>query len=77
MGVKIMFVCCEKCGKKLIERKSNGLWYFKFGKQRDGKFAVNLEVHGSLKLTCLRKSCQHVNTLNYFPPDFTENGIIN
>lgn len=65
-----MFIDCEKCGKKLIERGSNGIWYFKFGKQGNNRFIVNMEIHGSLRITCLRRSCQHVNVLNYFPPDF-------
>lgn len=63
------FITCEKCGKKLIERKSNGIWVFKFG--RNGKNGseplVNMEICGSIKMTCLRRSCRYVNTLHFFP----------
>jgi len=62
------FICCEKCGKKLIERLPNGLWYFCFGRPPDGGGSVvELLIHGSLKMTCLRRTCRHENVLNYFP----------
>jgi len=67
MGGKIMFINCEKCGKRLIERLPNGLWRFKFGKQENNLCVVDIEIHGSLKITCLRRNCRHRNTLNYFP----------
>lgn len=68
-------VYCEKCGKKLIERLSNGLWYFVFGKRRkqNGEFAsrcpVNMIIHGSLLMQCIssENGCGHWNTLNYLP----------
>lgn len=63
---KVHFVTCEKCGKKLIERKPNGLWVFKFGKNGDEPL-VHLEIYGSIKMTCLRRSCRHVNVLHFFP----------
>ena len=63
------FVICEKCGKRLIERTPNGLWHFCFGRDPNGMSGppVDIWVHGSLKMKCLRRSCQHINTLNYFP----------
>ena len=62
-----MFLSCEKCGKKLIERKSNGLWRFKFGCNPSGGPVVDLTIQGSIMMTCLRKRCDHVNVFNYFP----------
>lgn len=61
------FVICEKCGKKLLERLPNGLFIFKFGKRNDGQPVVDMQVHGSIKMRCIRKSCGHVNQLDYFP----------
>lgn len=64
------FVTCPKCGKKLIERKKNGLWHFIFGKSTDGGNYVPVEmfIQGNLRIKCLRRSCGHWITLNYFPP---------
>lgn len=62
------FVFCEKCNKKLIERDPNGLWIFKFGKREGGKPVVDMQIHGSLRMKCTRRSCGHVNVLHYFPP---------
>ena len=60
-------VKCEFCGKKLIERKANGVWDFKFGKREGSEPVVDLQVHGSVRMKCLRRSCGRINTLNYFP----------
>ena len=65
----MMFIVCEKCGKKLIERLPNGMWRFKFGKREGGKPVVDMEIHGSVKMLCLKRSCDHINVLNYFPKD--------
>ncbi len=63
------FVCCEKCGKRLIERMDNGLWHFVFGKSPDGQnfVPVDMYIHGNVKIKCLRRSCGHWNVLNFFP----------
>lgn len=62
------FQFCEKCGKKLIERFSNGIWYFRFGKNSGSDHPpVEIWMHGSIKIRCLRRNCGHVNVLNYFP----------
>ncbi len=64
---------CEKCKKKLIERKENGLWHFAFGKYRDddgnllGIPPVEMYIYGSVKIKCLRRGCNHWNILNFFP----------
>jgi len=59
---------CEKCGKKLLERKSNGVWKLRFGRRGEkSEPIVDLEIVGSLKMKCLRRSCGHVNILNFFP----------
>ena len=73
--VKSAFITCEKCGKKLIERQSNGLWHFIFGKPKDngGNFVpVEMFIQGNIKMKCLRRTCDHWQTLNYFPNAFVE-----
>lgn len=73
MEDKKLFVVCEECGKKIIERLPNGLFYFVFGKRKDKdgnllEFSpVELFVHGSIKIRCLSRTCGHWNILNYFP----------
>ena len=68
-----MFLNCEKCGKKMIERLPNGLFLFIFGKKKDKEgnlldySPVELYVHGSVKLKCLSRNCNHWNTFMYFP----------
>ena len=62
-----MFIVCEKCGKKLIERLPNGIWRFRFGKRDGGTPVVDIEIHGSLKMVCIKRTCKHINILNYFP----------
>lgn len=72
------FRCCEKCGKKLIERGNNGIWHFVFGRQRtnEGELSriapVEMHIYGSLKMKCFRWECrkqhpEHWNVLNFFP----------
>ena len=63
-------VPCEKCGKRLIDRLPNGLWHFRFGKSEEaGKQPpVDMIIHGSIQMPCLRKSCRHINTLTFLPP---------
>ncbi len=60
------FIICEKCKKKLIERKENGIFVFKFGKNGT-EALVDIEVFGSLRIKCLRRRCRHINVLNFFP----------
>lgn len=61
------FIYCEKCGKKLLSRLPNGIWKFKFGKREGSEPVIDMEIHGSLKMKCTRRSCRHPNILNYFP----------
>ena len=65
------FIFCERCGKKLIERAPNGLFVFKFGKRENSEPVVDLQIHGSIRMRCTRRSCRYVNTLNYFPDNPT------
>ncbi len=74
--MKRSFFRCEKCGKKLIERMGNGCWRFVFGKTGDASqfIPVEMKIHGSLVMRCLRRTCRrenpnHWNVLNYFPPN--------
>ena len=67
------FVSCERCGKKLIERKKNGIWHFIFGKPvGDGNLFIPVEMYiqGNVKIKCLRRTCGHWQVLNYFPNAF-------
>jgi len=61
------FVFCEKCGKKLLNRLPNGIWQFKFGKKEVNESVISMEIHGSIRMICIRKTCRHMNTFNYFP----------
>ena len=74
---KKMFLYCEKCGKRVLERMPNGLFKFVFGRNQNdpGKPPVEMFVHGSLKMRCLRRSCRsehpdHWNIFNFFPHIF-------
>jgi len=61
------FILCEKCGKKLLSRLPNGIWQFRFGKRENCEPVVDIEIHGSIRMRCLKRSCRHINILHYFP----------
>ena len=66
------FLQCSVCNKRLIERLPNGLFRFIFGggKKRSGGSLpppVDMQIHGSVKMKCIRKTCRAVNVFNYFP----------
>ena len=61
------WIACSNCGKKLLKRRSNGMFIFKFGKNQQGGDVVHIEVMGSIRVKCFRASCQHVNELLFFP----------
>ena len=68
MENKKIFISCEMCGRRLIERLPNGLWRFRFGRIPDtGDTVVDLTIYGNLQIKCFRKTCGYINTLNYFP----------
>lgn len=64
---KNVSIFCTVCGKKLLERLPSGVWKFQFGKRLGSVPVVDIEIQGSLKMQCLRRSCKHINILNYFP----------
>jgi hypothetical protein len=72
---KVFFLFCEKCGKKMLGRLPNGVFYFIFGKKRRrdgslGEFSpVEIYIQGSLKMRCIDQECGHFNTFNYFPSE--------
>jgi len=88
MGKKI-FIRCELCGKRLIERMPNGLWSFSFGRPGIDKKSgtpldtivpVRIVIHGSIKMKCIRKSCRlanpdHWNILNFFPANQSDKEV--
>lgn len=72
------FYCCSLCGKKLIRRLPNGLFQFMFGKMKDenggltGESPVVMEIHGSLRMKCIKKKCRdknpdHWNVFDFLP----------
>lgn len=72
------FIACTKCGKRLIERKKNGIWHFIFGKPGgNGSTFIPVEmfIQGNLKIKCLRRSCGEWQILNYFPTVFQSEEI--
>lgn len=75
-------ILCEKCQLPLIQRLSNGIWKFKFGRQtiqRNNELVewtpIEFLAYGSLKLKCFRKTCGHWNTLNFLP-NFNEIDVV-
>jgi hypothetical protein len=67
------FIACSKCGKRLIERKRNGLFHFLFGKpSKDGSEFIPVEIfiQGNIKIKCLRRTCGAWNVLTYLPLAF-------
>jgi len=67
------FVYCEKCGKRLIERLPNGMFRFMFGRDKEsGRVPVDLIIYGSVKIKCIKASCDHYNIVHFFPPQFRE-----
>lgn len=68
LSVKKSYVSCEKCGKRLIGRLPSGVFEFLFGGTDDqGFYAVDIRIHGSIKMRCLRKSCRHLNIVHFLP----------
>ena len=61
------WVCCENCGKKLLKRKPNGVFVFKFGRNSKQEDVVSLEIFGSIRMKCFRENCKHINVINLFP----------
>lgn len=74
--MKKNFFRCDVCGKKLIEKLPNGLWKFVFGRNMDGVGSAPVEmlIKGSVKMCCLKRSCDNVIILPYYPnsKDFQE-----
>jgi len=61
------WIYCEKCGKKLLRRKPNGVFTFKFGRNSKKENVIELEIFGSIRMKCFREDCQYVNVINFFP----------
>jgi hypothetical protein len=68
------FHCCSLCGKKLIERKENGILVFVFGRGRGREIfvPVEMQIYGSIRMRCLRRSCRsdnpdHWEVISLFP----------
>ncbi len=76
MSDEWIFFKCKLCGKNLIQRNQHdGYWYFRFGKRKEHlvRFSVvDMIIHGSIKMKCLRATCReqnpdHWNILNFLP----------
>lgn len=65
----VQFLHCALCGKRLIQRLPNGLFKFAFGMKKDDPnySPVDMTIQGSVKLVCIKRSCQHINVFHYFP----------
>jgi hypothetical protein len=73
--MKTGFYVCTKCGKRLIGRKKNGTFVFLFGGANSSPL-VHIEVFGSIRMKCLRRSCRrrhpdHWNVFTFFPDGFS------
>ena len=68
---KSSFYVCKHCGKRLIQRQSNGVWKFVYGsnpKYSSRPFPpVEIYIFGSLKIRCISNKCGKMNTFNFFP----------
>lgn len=76
--LKPNFIACSKCGKRLIERKKNGLFHFLFGKpSKDGSDFIPVEmfIQGNVKIKCLRRTCGYWNILTYLPLAFQSEDV--
>ena len=62
----IIFLKCENCGKNLIQRLPNGLFRFRFGRDKMGRTPVDITIHGNIKIKCFRGTCGHIQIINYF-----------
>ena len=74
MKKKTTFYTCSKCGKKLIGRKANGTFVFLFATNQSPPL-VHIEIFGSIRMRCLRRSCRknnpsHWNVFTFFPDGF-------
>ena len=58
---------CQYCGKKILRRKPNGLFVFKFGRNNNGENVVEMEIFGSVKIRCFRDNCRAWNQFDFFP----------
>jgi hypothetical protein len=69
MNEKGALLVCEKCNRPVIERMTNGLFRFKYGRtDPTSRYTpVYIEIHGSVRIQCFRKDCLHMNTFDYFP----------
>lgn len=71
------FICCQKCGKRLVKKLPNGAFQFVFGKVDPGKEGgvgppVQIYIHGAFRIKCLRRSCGLWNTLTPFSGAYIE-----
>jgi len=65
------FYTCKHCGKRLIQRQSNGVFKFQYG--RNPKYStspyppVEMYIFGSVKMRCINNKCSKMNAFNFFP----------
>jgi hypothetical protein len=74
--MKPMFYKCSICGKRLVVRKPNGIFSFMFSSFGGDKPLIHLEIHGSIRMRCIRRSCRqdnpdHWNIFNFTPKGFS------
>jgi hypothetical protein len=64
MGTGLMsgeaWVYCKECSKRLALRSNYGTIKFKYG----GTTAVDMEIHGTVKMRCLNPKCNKWQMIN-------------
>ena len=64
------WINCQQCGKKLLQRKQNGIFIFRFGRSSSQESFVEMEIMGSVRMKCFRRGCGSINVVNFFPEQF-------
>ncbi len=67
---KRTIIKCTKCGKVLLHKLSDGTLEFVFGRSKETEIQtgapIRMEIKGSVRMKCLRKSCNNWNEINGF-----------
>ena len=62
------FIHCAHCKGPLVEILPSGAWYFRFGKKSEAnpEPMVEMQIHGTVKMKCWRRTCGKTTVLNFF-----------
>jgi len=67
---RVMWLYCERCGKRLLRRLPNGLFEFEYGRARNNPQAlarVRIRIYGDIQMHCLNVNCNCVSEFNMLP----------